>query len=81
MKVNVIDNTDKDVVTMDQMRPNDVGVIVSNMYKGTVVMRTANQETFEVMNLSNPNPDGYWNERASHKVRLASKVELTVEFG
>lgn len=70
------------IVTMKDMKPLEIGhVINSNGEKGGLVMRTASIDKFEVMILSNPEPDGCWSGASTLKVRLlpaGSRVTLEV---
>ena len=54
---------------MYEMQPLEVCVIVSDHYAGEVVMRTADTDHFEVMDLTNPKPDSCWVGIPSLKVR------------
>ena len=55
---------------MYQMQPLEVCVIVANgSYVGHVVMRSASQTKFEVMDLTYPRPDSCWTYRAELLVR------------
>ena len=68
------------VIEMCDMRPLQFGVIVGNSYKGHLVMRTAAKSKFEVMDISNPEPDGWWNEVATLKVALLPPgTEITLK--
>ena len=70
-------------ITMADMKPLDIGVIVSgdDEYMGQIVMRTASTARFEVMRLSNPKPNRCWTYGATVRVRLlcpGDEVTLTV---
>ena len=54
---------------MYQMQPLEVCVVVDPSYKDRVVMRTASKHDFEVMDLTNPIPDGCWTGRPEIEVR------------
>ena len=56
--------------SMHEMQPLEVCVIVANgSYVGHVVMRTASQTKFEVIDLTDPIPDSCWTYRAELLVR------------
>ena len=54
---------------MYEMQPLEVCVIVGNNCTGNVVMRTADSDHFEVMDLTNPSPDSCWIHKPDLKVR------------
>jgi hypothetical protein len=46
--------SDDGVISMGNMKPLQIGVIVSDPYNGHIVMRTASTDRFELMDLTNP---------------------------
>ena len=56
---------------MYQMQPLEVCVVVSTHYgdSGQVVMRTADADHFEVIDLTHPRPDACWIGTPTLKVR------------
>ena len=67
-------------VKMHQMKPLEIAVIRNSIWQnGTVVMRTASTKVLEVINLSNPRPDGCWRVATDLKVELLPEATLTVE--
>ena len=55
---------------MYEMQPLEVCVVVANgSYVGHVVMRTASQTKFEVMDLTDPRPDSCWTDSPNIQVR------------
>ena len=54
---------------MYQMQPLEVCVVVEGQYKDHVVMRTADSDHFEVMDLTNPRPNSCWINKPIIKVR------------
>jgi hypothetical protein len=79
INLKVRDNKKK-TVKMDEMVPFDVGMIVGGSYDGAIVMRTASENAFEVMDISKRIPDRCWTKGTSHRVRLAANVKIDVEF-
>jgi len=72
---------DTKIIKMCDMEPLQVGQIVENGYSNEYVMRTQNIDVFEVMNLSNSEPDGCWEEDVGIKVRLLEQDEkITIEL-
>jgi hypothetical protein len=72
----------KSATPMFEMKPYDIGVIVDTCCTGHVVMRTAKTECAEIMDLSDPRPNGCWNGQNTWKVQLlqpGDSVTLTVE--
>ena len=74
----------KSATPMFEMKPYDIGVIVDTdrNCSGHIVMRTASIECAEIMNLSDPRPDGCWDDQSELKVQLLNpgdSVTLTVE--
>ena len=70
--IKLIDSTPKPIAKtkpMYEMQPLEVCVIVSNHYTGIVVMRTADSDHFEVMDLTNPRPDSCWICKPTIQVR------------
>lgn len=60
-----------DTIRMNQMKPYDIGMEMEN---GCTVMRTANPDKIEVMDLSNPSLNSsYYNENCETPVRLFPK--------
>lgn len=59
MKVEVLSKTE---IPMSEMKPYQIGRIVSEVYSGKIVMRTASIDKFEVMNLTDPRGDFCWLE-------------------
>lgn len=70
------------VVFMSNMSPLQVGRVISEgSYKGTIVMRTASSENFEVMILSDPKTDNCWLHKHNLLVELfpsGTKIEIEV---
>jgi len=61
------------IIPMHDLKPLEAGVIFSDTHyaAGSLVMRTASETGFEVINLSNPRPGGCWvNPHIHDKVRL-----------
>ena len=54
---------------MYEMRPLEVCVVVDGAYVDHVVMRTADSDHFEVMDLTDPRPDSCWINKPIIKVR------------
>ena len=54
---------------MYQMQPLEVCVVVEGQYKDRLVMRTADSDHFEVMDLTDPRPDSCWINKPIIKVR------------
>ncbi len=66
-------------IDMCDMAPLDVGRITdceTNHYSGHIVLRTANRERFEVMDLTQPGPGMCWDDsNGTMKVRLLEPGE------
>lgn len=58
------------IINACDMEPYDIGVIVGRCYEGHLVMRTAANDCYELMDLSDPIAGGWFSEHNSHKVRL-----------
>ncbi|MFA5432842.1 MAG: hypothetical protein WC319_08230 [Candidatus Paceibacterota bacterium] len=70
----------KTAMKMRDMEPLQFGVIVDGLNKGHLVMRTAAKSNFEVMDISNPEPDGWWNKEVSLMVELLPPgTEITLK--
>ena len=54
---------------MYEMQPLEVCVVVEGHYKDHVVMRTASQMKFEVLDLTDPKPDTCWVNDPNLQVR------------
>ena len=72
--IRIIDSTPKPISPktkpMHQMRPLEVCVISADCsYDDHVVMRTADTDHFEVMDLTNPKPDSCWVGKPRLQVR------------
>ena len=66
-------------ISMGNMRPLQVGVIVDGDYKGRYVLRTASKRHFEVMDLSVPKVSGCWtDENYDLQVRLLDPNEEVI---
>ena len=55
------------------MEPMQIGIIRQHPMgdiDGCIVMRTQRADSFELMNLSKPRPDGYWSVGPSFMVEL-----------
>ena len=71
--VNEKDKTNE-IIKMGDMEPLDIAIIEGEDCKGgKIVMRTASQKHFEVINLSNPGSDRCWEARNNLKVSLLKK--------
>ena len=69
------------VIVMNDMEPLEVGIVQNGYYKNDVVMRTANNTSFEVMNLSKPHVDSCWDNNSTLPVKLLPKGEkITIEL-
>jgi hypothetical protein len=55
---------------LGEMKPLQVAKVVDGAYKGNVVMRTASEKEFEVINLTLGQPDQCWDEPCSIVVEL-----------
>ncbi len=71
---------------MCQMEPYEIGEIVeSDFYKGHIVMRTANKNHFEVMDLSmSEEGGGHWDQSCPLVVRIfppGTEITITVTKG
>jgi len=78
IKIENIETREYEIIEMHEMRPLQVGIIVqaSHSYYGDIVMRTASQSKFEVMNLTSPRSNNCWmGYSCSIKVRLLAKNE------
>ena len=75
--INIIDTDiyDENVITMNQMKPLQVGIILETK---EYVLRTASVDTFEVINLSNPGKDECWEQLTTLDVRLLGHGEVVV---
>lgn len=87
-KAEIHNDTTEEILTMAELKPCQLAIIVDidDMgYKGPIVMRTASQSKFEVMDLSISGSDCCWTEKQhlhDIKVKLlpkGTKVTLTVE--
>ena len=71
--IKLISNQSKQPVAktkpMYEMQPLEVCVVVEGCYRDRVVMRTANTDHFEVMDLTLSRPDACWVGKPSLKVR------------
>ena len=71
--IRIIDSTPKPISQktkpMYEMQPLEVCVVVEGLYKDHVVMRTADSDHFEVMDLTNPRPNSCWINKPIIKVR------------
>lgn len=59
----------QDEILMQDMKPLSIGVIISERYKGEIVMRSSDRGKFEVFSLSDPFPDGCWTGRNNDHLR------------
>lgn len=77
-----LDRIEDEIVSMADMEPLQVGIIVSGGNNGHVVIRNADRDRFEVLDLSDPGPNSCWLDRCmTVKVRLlpkGTKIVLTV---
>ena len=67
-----------ETITMDKLKPLEIGVIVGGIYKPGVVMRTAAETNFEVILLDGTTPNNHWVQKdtcKTIKVRLLNKGE------
>lgn len=82
MEVKIVNsNEDKNVKFLSDMKPWEVGEIVSVHNHGDIVMRTASVDRFEVMNLSKAAVDCCWTSRSSTlKVRIIEGAKLTLHI-
>ena len=86
-KAEIHNDTTDDILTMADLKPCQLAVVVTggSSVDGSIVMRTANIDKLEVMDLSNPGEDSFWEgikSTAQAKVKLlpkGAKVTLTVE--
>ncbi len=81
--ITIINEQKDEFVKMSQMKPYDVAIIKTpGNYYGEVIMRTANTSNFEVMSLSYPRPDRYWDISSSHiyDVLIIENAEIIVKF-
>lgn len=71
--IRIIDSTPKPISQktkpMYEMQPLEVCVVVEGLYKDHVVMRTADSDHFEVMDLTNPRPNSCWTSNVPITVR------------
>ena len=71
--IRIIDSTPKPIAKtkpMYEMQPLEVCVVVTNSsYVDHVVMRTADADHFEVIDLTHPRPDSCWTGRLDLLVR------------
>lgn len=79
IKTHISCKKNRSIVSMGEMKPFDIGVIISSsnsIYKGNIVMRTGSDEHFEVMRLTGDykNEADYW--EADNPTILDHKVEL-----
>ena len=66
-------------IPMSKMKPLQVGVVTSDVFKGHYVMRTQNSVEFEVMDLSHPGADEHFDcDGADPRVRLLAPGEKIV---
>jgi len=72
------------IIPMSAMCPLAIGVICeSTNNKGHIVMRTASTENFEIMDLTNPEEDSCWTDRASStriKVFIPTETVFTLRI-
>lgn len=54
---------------MYEMRPLEVCVVVESTWNDRVVMRTADEDHFEVMDFTRPGPNSCWIHKPELKVR------------
>jgi len=79
--VNSENSRDIDTIPMNQMKPLQVAEIVrGTTHKGDIVMRTASEDTFEVMNLTRPGPDVCWNAVSDSVIVQLIKYSITIEI-
>ena len=83
-KVIVEHSVKEKVLTMADLEPCQMAVVTEeHRYHGAIVMRTANVDEFEVMDLSDPRRDGCWTSIAQAskiKIKLLPKgTKLTLE--
>lgn len=76
-------NTNTTTILISDMEPYDIGIITSGYLAGQYVIRTANVDTVEIMNLTEPAYNSSWlNYSGKLTVRLlppGDSITLTVK--
>ena len=80
--IKIIKEQTKDTIKMRDMKPFDIGIVQGSViYSGHTVMRTASQDTFEVMDLTDPGKSHCFDAKVDRLVKLLPPDEcVTVEF-
>lgn len=75
------------IIRMSKMKPLQVGVITFNSVVrsdiGKCVMRTSSLDQFEVMDMSNPGEDQYWEKKSCKHISVAilpPSESITIEL-
>lgn len=63
-------NASGKVLEMGKMKPLEIGKVISNYSKDTIVMRTADKDNVEIMNISDPKPDKIYDDDCDFMVEL-----------
>jgi hypothetical protein len=81
-KITVYKGNGPEAISMPEMPPLSIGVVVGGSYDGQVVMRTANSTDVEVINLSVPGKNKYWGalSGSANRVRLMPNATITVHL-
>ncbi len=66
---------------MNEMEPLEVCVVVSYEYKNHIVMRTASEANFEVMDLTELKPNGHWGKTSTLRVKPYTGKKITLKLG
>jgi len=70
----------QDEMPMKNMPPCSLACIIEGQYKGHIVLRTASQNTCEVMNLTEPDADFCWTGKPLTTVKMLEPGEkITLE--
>lgn len=69
------------LTTLRSMKPLQIATFIGGAYNGEIIMRTASEDTFEVMSISKPSIGRCWSSLAGQRVRLLRKGEsVTVKI-
>lgn len=66
------------VIKLRDLAPCQIAKLIDGSYAGEIIMRTANTQALEVMSLSNPEADGYWDDPKLLCEPLQSGTSLTI---